>query len=245
MQKVLARAGLGSRRGVEGLVAAGRVSVDGLVAKIGQRVSTASRVMVNGKPLRLAAPTGAPRILLYHKPSGELVTRSDPKGRPIVFDRLPRMPQWIAVGRLDFNTSGLLVLTDSGDLANQLMHPRSEVEREYLVRVLGELTPEQRQLLLRGISLADGPARFEQLNPRGGKGSNRWYQVVIKEGRNREVRRMFEGAGLGVSRLIRVRYGPFSLPRDLWRGRWIELPAAEVSGAVRSLTAGMAGIVNN
>lgn len=233
---MLAKAGLGSRRDMDLVVAAGRVRVDGQVAVIGQRVGAASRVTLDGKPLRLSLSVGVPRILLYHKPSGELVTRRDPKGRPTVFEKLPKTPQWIAVGRLDFNTSGLLVLTDSGDLANQLMHPRNQVEREYLVRVLGELTVEQRDMLLRGIPLDDGPARFEQLNPRGGKGSNRWYQAVLREGRNREVRRMFKAAGLGVSRLIRVRYGPFSLPRDLWRGRWIEVSATEATASVRSIT---------
>ncbi len=217
---------------------AGRVSIDGRVATIGQRIGDTSRLTVDGRPLRFKSETAAPRILLYHKPSGELVTRHDPKSRPVVFDRLPKTPQWIAVGRLDFNTSGLLVLTDSGELANQLMHPRNQIEREYLVRVLGELTGEQRGMLMRGVSLDDGPARFEQLNARGGKGSNRWYQVVLREGRNREVRRMFEAAGLGVSRLIRVRFGPFSLPRDLWRGRWLEVPAAEAAAFIRSLTIG-------
>jgi len=229
---------VGSRRVMESAIVAGRVTVDGKTATLGQRVGAGERILLDGRPVKIAEPRGeAPRVLLYYKPAGEISTQRDPQGRPTVFDRLPgvRGGRWIQVGRLDFNTSGLLVFTTSGELANRLMHPGSEIEREYAVRVLGELTPEQLGVLCRGVVLDDGPARFESIQPLGGKGANRWYQVVIKEGRNREVRRMFEALGLGVSRLIRTRFGPFSLPPSLHRGVWMELAPDAVQAATRSL----------
>lgn len=227
LHKVLADAGVGSRRDMEELIIAGRVSVNGEPAHIGQRVMPNDQVRVNGKPLqlRLKAHGRPPRVLLYHKPVGEIVSQDDPEGRPTVFAKLPKVSggRWVAVGRLDYNTEGLLLFTTSGELANRLMHPRYEVEREYAVRVLGELTEEQRQRLLEGVTLDDGPARFGKCEDAGGQGANHWYRVSIGEGRNREVRRMFEQVGLEVSRLIRIRYGVVALPRTLARGRYSEL----------------------
>jgi 23S rRNA pseudouridine2605 synthase len=225
LQKILADAGIGSRRDMEELIIAGRVSVNGEPAHTGQRVSPTDQVRVNGKPLQRKQPGRLPRVLIYHKPPGEIVSQDDPGDRPTVFDRLPKVAggRWVAVGRLDFNTEGLLILTTSGDLANRLMHPRYEVEREYAVRVLGELTPEARTKLLDGVALDDGMARFTRLDDEGGTGANRWYRVTIGEGRNREVRRMFSAVGLEVSRLIRIRYGAVQLPRALARGRFSEL----------------------
>jgi 23S rRNA pseudouridine2605 synthase len=225
LQKILADAGIGSRRDMEELIVAGRVSVNGEPAHIGQRVAPADQVRVNGKPLARKQPGRLPRVLIYHKPPGEIVSQDDPGGRPTVFDRLPKVSggRWVAVGRLDFNTEGLLILTTSGDLANRLMHPRYEVEREYAVRVLGELAPEARSRLLEGVALDDGMAKFSRIDDEGGSGANRWYRVTIGEGRNREVRRMFSAVGLEVSRLIRIRYGAIQLPRSLARGRYSEL----------------------
>lgn len=213
---------MGSRREIEGWIAAGRVTVNGQVAKLGDRAGPADRVRVDGKPVERPG-VSQPRVLLYHKPVGELVTRSDPEGRPTVFSSLPP-GRWIAVGRLDFNSSGLLLLTDSGELANRLMHPRYGLEREYEARVRGELTPAEKKKLLEGVELDGVPARFDQLGEaRAGEGSNRWYRVVLREGRNREVRRLFEALGHAVSRLVRVRYGPIELPADLAPKRWREL----------------------
>jgi 23S rRNA pseudouridine2605 synthase len=225
LQKILADAGIGSRRDMEELIIAGRVSVNGEPAHIGQRVAPADQVRVNGKPLARKQPGRLPRVLIYHKPPGEIVSQDDPGQRPTVFARMPKVSggRWVAVGRLDFNTEGLLILTTSGDLANRLMHPRYEVEREYAVRVLGELTPEARAKLLEGVPLDDGMAKFSRLDDEGGAGANRWYRVTIGEGRNREVRRMFSAVGLEVSRLIRIRYGAIQLPRQLARGRFSEL----------------------
>jgi 23S rRNA pseudouridine2605 synthase len=191
-----------------------------MVAALGQRALPTQDIRVDAKPVQLGAAT-ATRVLLYHKPVGELVTRSDPEGRPTVFSRLPP-GRWVAVGRLDINTSGLLLLTDSGELANRLMHPRYEVEREYMARVQGEVDVGR---LLRGIDLEDGRAAFEKIEPMGekGAGTNRWYRVMLREGRKREVRRLFEALGARVSRLVRVRYGPVSLPRDLAPGSWREM----------------------
>jgi 23S rRNA pseudouridine2605 synthase len=234
LHKVLADAGVGSRRDMEELIIAGRISVNGEPAHIGQRVLAGDQVRINGKPLnrRQSGPARPPRILLYHKNAGEIVSQDDPERRPTVFEKLPRVGggRWIAVGRLDFNSEGLLLFTTSGELANRLMHPRYEIEREYAVRVLGELNEEQRQCLLDGVTLEDGPARFQRLESAGGEGANRWYRVTIAEGRNREVRRMFECVGLNVSRLIRIRYGAVQLPRGLARGRYQEL-APEWVGA--------------
>ncbi len=230
LHKVLADAGLGSRRDMEELIIAGRVSVNGEPAHIGQRIGPEDQVRVNGKLLQRRIAARAPRVLLYHKTSGEIVTHDDPEGRPTVFARLPPLKgaRWLTVGRLDFNTEGLLIVTTSGELANRLAHPRYGFEREYAVRVLGELSEEQRSRLLTGVELEDGQAAFSRLEFGGGDGANHWYHVVLAEGRNREVRRMFEAVGLGVSRLIRVRYGNVWLPRALARGRWQELPASLV-----------------
>ena len=241
LQKLLAAAGLGSRREIEGWIAAGRIRVNGAPAKLGDRAIPSDVVELDGVRIGLKAAASRPRVLLYHKPDGEMVTRSDPGGRPTVFERLPAIPggKWVAVGRLDINTAGLLLLTDSGELANRLMHPRYEVEREYAVRVLGELTEEDRRRLLAGVQLEDGTARFDRLEPSGAaEGANRWYRVVLREGRNREVRRLFEALGRKVSRLLRVRYGPVSLPRDLRPGRWVELDAESVASIVNAAKKG-------
>ncbi|KAB2921997.1 MAG: rRNA pseudouridine synthase [Dechloromonas sp.] len=239
LQKVLAQAGVGSRREMEEWIAAGKVSVNGEVATIGQSVVPTDKVKIGGRliNIRFTGSARPPRVLMYHKPEGEIVSRDDPDGRPSVFAALPRMRggRWIVVGRLDFNTSGLLLFTTSGDLANRLMHPSSQLVREYAVRVLGELTLEAQQQLLKGIELEDGPANFSSLVDAGGEGANKWYRVSLFEGRNREVRRMFEAVGCTVSRLIRVRYGPFTLPPQLKRGRVHELSEVEVKALMREL----------
>jgi 23S rRNA pseudouridine2605 synthase len=230
LHKVLAEAGLGSRRDMEELIIAGRVSVNGEPAHIGQRILPTDAVRINGKLLQRRVSNKPPRVLVYHKPAGEIVSADDPEGRPSVFDRLPTMKtgKWLAVGRLDFNTEGLLLFTNSGDLANRLMHPRYNIDREYAVRTLGELEEGMRQKLLAGVELDDGTASFTKIVDGGGEGVNRWYRVVIGEGRNREVRRMFEAVGLTVSRLIRTRYGAMTLPSGLKRGRWEELEENDV-----------------
>ncbi len=235
LHKVLADVGLGSRRDMEELIIAGRVSVNGEPAHIGQRILPTDQVRINGKPIQRKVSSKPPRVLIYHKQAGEIVSTSDPEGRATVFDRLPpiKTAKWMAVGRLDFNTEGLLVFTTSGDLANKLMHPRYGIEREYAVRTLGELEEGMRQKLLSGVELDDGPANFNKIADGGGEGVNKWYRVTISEGRNREVRRMFEAIGLTVSRLIRTRYGALTLPSSLKRGRWEELD----EHAVRSLMA--------
>ena len=227
MQKLLAAAGLGSRRELETWIEAGRVTLNGKVAKLGDRAGPQDVVAVDGQPVR--QPENAqPRVLLYHKPVGELVTRSDPEGRRTVFSQLPP-GRWIAIGRLDLNSSGLLLLTDSGELANQLMHPRYGLEREYLARVRGVLTAAELARLREGIPLDGIPARFERIQgDRPSEGVNRWYRVVLQEGRNREVRRLFEAVGARVNRLIRIRYGPLRLPRGLRPGRWQELDKAQI-----------------
>ncbi|MES2900952.1 MAG: pseudouridine synthase [Pseudomonadota bacterium] len=225
LHKVLAEAGLGSRRDMEDLIVAGRVSVNGEPAHIGQRILPEDAVRINGKLIHRKVSSKPPRVLVYHKPAGEIVSHDDPEGRPSVFDRLPTMKvgKWLAVGRLDFNTEGLLLFTTSGDLANRLMHPRYNIDREYAVRTLGELEEGMRQKLLAGVELEDGVASFTKIADGGGEGINKWYRVVIGEGRNREVRRMFEAVGLTVSRLIRTRYGAMTLPSNLKRGRWDEM----------------------
>ncbi|MDN7178927.1 pseudouridine synthase [Caballeronia sp. SEWSISQ10-4 2] len=237
LHKVLAEAGMGSRRDMEELIVAGRVSVNGEPAHIGQRIMPTDQVRINGKPVKRKLASKPPRILLYHKPTGEIVSHADPEGRPSVFDNLPPMKtaKWLAVGRLDFNTEGLLLLTTSGDLANRFMHPRYSVEREYAVRVVGELSEGMRQKLLHGVELEDGPANFLRIRDGGGEGTNHWYHVALAEGRNREVRRMFEAAGLMVSRLIRTRHGPIALPKGLKRGRWEELEDNEVRDLLASV----------
>lgn len=222
MQKLLAAAGHGSRRQVESWIAAGRVVVNGHTAKLGDRVNLSDSVLVDGKRVALRVET-QPRILLYHKPVGELVTRSDPEGRATVFSSLPS-GRWVAVGRLDLNSSGLLLFTDSGELANRLMHPRYGLEREYSARIRGALTAAEERKLLEGIPLDGVQARFDSIRrERAGEGTNRWYRVVLKEGRNREVRRLFEALGHPVSRLVRIRYGPIALPADLAPKSWREL----------------------
>ncbi|MGF6275506.1 23S rRNA pseudouridine2605 synthase [Massilia sp. UYP11] len=230
LHKVLAEAGLGSRRDMEDLIVAGRVSVNGEPAHIGQRILPTDAVRINGKLIQRRVSSKPPRVLVYHKPAGEIVSHDDPEGRPSVFDRLPTMKagKWLAVGRLDFNTEGLLLFTTSGDLANRLMHPRYNIDREYAVRTLGELEEGMRQKLLSGVDLDDGKAAFSKIQNGGGEGINRWYRVVIGEGRNREVRRMFEAVGLTVSRLIRTRYGAMTLPSGLKRGRWEEFEENDV-----------------
>jgi len=235
LHKVLAEVGLGSRRDMEELIIAGRVSVNSEPAHIGQRILPTDQIRINGKLLQRKVSKRPPRVLVYHKPAGEIVSHNDPDGRPSVFDRLPNMKaaKWLAVGRLDFNTEGLLLFTTSGDLANRLMHPRYGIDREYAVRTLGELEQGMRQKLLAGVELEDGVAQFTKIADGGGEGINKWYRVVIGEGRNREVRRMFEAIGLTVSRLIRTRYGAMTLPRGLKRGRWEELE----ENAVRDMLA--------
>jgi 23S rRNA pseudouridine2605 synthase len=237
LHKVLADAGIGSRRDMEELIIAGRVSVNGEPAHIGQRVLATDQVRVNGKPLARKPPGRPPRVLLYHKPAGEIVTQDDPEKRATVFERLPKVSggRWVAVGRLDINTEGLLIFTTSGELANRLMHPRYEVEREYAVRILGELTEEQRQRLLDGVQLEDGPAKFAKIEDAGGEGANHWVRVIISEGRNREVRRIFEAVGLTVSRLIRIRFGAIQLPRSVARGRYYELAPEWVQAWIHDL----------
>jgi 23S rRNA pseudouridine2605 synthase len=225
LHKLLAQKGLGSRREMETLIATGRVSINGRVAEVGERVGPGDVVRVGKRIIRFRAEESLPRVILYHKPEGEIVSRSDPEGRPTVFDKLPHLKssKWIAIGRLDFNTSGLLIFTTDGGLANRLMHPRFEVEREYAVRVLGQLTKEQMVALTSGVELKDGLAKFSFLSDQGGEGSNHWYRVILREGKNREVRRMFEAVGLTVSRLMRVRFGPINLPPWIKRGKWTEL----------------------
>lgn len=230
LHKMLAEAGLGSRRDMEQLIQAGHATINGKVADIGARVGPGDQVRVDQRIVRLRFSQRLPRVILYHKPEREIVSRDDPEGRPTVFEKLPKLSssRWITVGRLDFNTSGLLILTTSGELANRLMHPSFEVEREYAVRVMGRLTPEQSRQLLDGIALEDGVAGVEAIQDQGGEGANHWYRVVLKEGRNRIVRRLFEALGLPVSRLIRVRFGSVNLPPRLKRGQWLELGENEI-----------------
>lgn len=240
LHKLLAAAGLGSLRHMEELIRAGRITVNGKRVEIGAQASPGDMIRIDQRIVRLRTEERSPRVLIYHKPAGEIVSRDDPQGRPTVFKQLPalRSAKWVAVGRLDYNTEGLLILTTSGTLANRLMHPRFGLEREYAVRVMGEITREQARQLTTSIPLKDGPARFESLAEEGGAGSNRWYRIVLKEGRNREVRRMFEALGLMVSRLIRVRYASISLPPRLKRGQWLELKDTEVKSLTDSLGAG-------
>ena len=230
LHKVLAQAGLGSRLEMEQLILEGRISVNGEPAHIGQRIQHGDSVKVNGRPIRVRMTPPLPRVLAYHKPAGEVVTHDDPQNRPTVFRRLPKLQQgkWQSVGRLDLNTEGLLLFTNSGELANKLMHPRFGLEREYAVRVLGALSNEEKQRLLDGVQLDDGQAQFGSIEDGGGEGANCWYRVTIAEGRNREVRRMFEAVGHAVSRLIRIRYGAMQLPRGLKRGFWLELDQRDI-----------------
>ncbi|MBI2295881.1 MAG: rRNA pseudouridine synthase [Betaproteobacteria bacterium] len=237
LQKVLAQAGLGSRRDMEQCIRDGRVTVNGAKAQIGARVGPHDSVRIDGKPVRLRSEPGLPRVLLYHKPEGEIVSRDDPEGRASVFERLPplRGAKWLAVGRLDFNTGGLLLVTTSGELANRMMHPKYELAREYAVRVRGRIRDDQIARLRHGVRLNDGVARCDSVELQGGEGANRWYRVVLREGRNRIVRRMFEALGLTVSRLMRIRFGPVSLPPRLKRGQFTELPPRETRQLLASL----------
>ncbi|GAA6131615.1 hypothetical protein NBRC116187_19750 [Halopseudomonas sabulinigri] len=231
LQKVLARMGLGSRREVEGWISAGRVSVNGNVAELGCRVDSLDQISVDGRPLKRDLNTEVVRrVMLYNKPEGEVCTRDDPEGRPTVFDRLPRLKQgrWINVGRLDINTTGLLLFTTDGELANRLMHPSYQMDREYAVRVMGEVEDEMIERLKEGVMLEDGPAKFTDVVASGGEGINRWFHVCLLEGRNREVRRLWESQGLRVNRLKRVRFGPVFLGPELPVGRWRELKQNEL-----------------
>jgi 23S rRNA pseudouridine2605 synthase len=230
LHKLLADAGLGSRREMEEWIEQGKVSVNGQRAVLGQRAVPTDVIRVAGKRVYLR-PERRVRVVLYHKPDGEIVSRDDPEGRATVFTQLPRIKggRWISVGRLDINSEGLMIFTTSGELANRLMHPSFELEREYAARVMGELQPEHFKRLLEGVELDDGMAQFEMVVPTGGEGSNRWYKVVIREGRKREVRRLFEAVGFMVSRLMRVRFGPVALPPRLKRGQVLELDDAEVA----------------
>jgi 23S rRNA pseudouridine2605 synthase len=234
LQKVLARTGLGSRREMERWIEQGRVTVEGRPAKLGDRVNATARITVDGKPLN-TAPAEETRCILYHKPTGEVCSRKDPQGRRTVFERLPKLKsgRWISIGRLDYNTSGLLLFTTDGELANKLMHPGSNIEREYMVRVMGQWDESMLQRLMEGVMLDDGMARFADIQDGGGDGINHWFYVVLMEGRNREVRRLWESQGLTVSRLKRVRYGEVFIPSKVKQGQWVELDAKEVKSLYR------------
>lgn len=232
LQKVLARAGLGSRREIETWIRDGRVVVNGRTATLGDRVAADARVRVDGRPVRIrSAPAATPEVLVYHKPEGEVTTRSDPEGRATVFERLPRLrsARWIAVGRLDVNTSGLLLFTTDGELANRLMHPRYELPREYAVRIYGHVDQGMQERLIAGVELDDGPAAFERIEPLSNtEGANDWFRVRLRGGRRREVRRLWMSQGVAVSRLIRVQYGPVALPPGLRQGQHSRLGEGEV-----------------
>ena len=234
LQKGLARAGLGSRREMERWIERGRVAIEGQAARLGDRVRRGQRIEVDGKALEAGEATTT-RCLLYHKPVGEICSRRDPEGRRTVFDRLPRLNsgRWVAVGRLDYNTSGLLIFTTDGELANRLMHPAARIEREYLLRVRGEISDDKLKAMREGVVLDDGPARFTDIQPGAGDGLNRWFYVVLMEGRNREVRRLWESQGLQVSRLKRVRYGELFIPSKVKQGQWLELEGGEVAALYR------------
>lgn len=231
LQKILAHAGLGSRRQIETWITAGRITINNRLATIGDRVTYHDKIRVDGREINLQkSKQQKTRVLLYHKPEGEICTRKDPEGRPTIFDRLPliRNSRWICVGRLDFNTSGLLLITNDGELANKLMHPRSLIEREYAVRVQGQVNANDILRLQKGMMLEDGMAHFSAVIDAGGRGSNHWYHVVVKEGRNRLVRRLWEKAGFSVNRLIRIRFGSIYLPSGLRRCHYKELSSGEI-----------------
>ncbi|WOJ98447.1 pseudouridine synthase [Congregibacter brevis] len=234
LQKVLARSGLGSRREMERWIEQERVTIDGKSAHLGDRVVATQRIEVDGRPL-VASDGEKTRCLLYHKPTGEVCSRKDPEGRRTVFERLPKVKsgRWISIGRLDYNTSGLLLFTTDGELANALMHPSANIEREYMVRVMGDVTEESIKAMLEGVMLEDGVARFTDIQSGGGDGINSWYYVVLMEGRNREVRRLWESQGLTVSRLKRVRYGDLFVPSKVKKGQWQELAPNEINGLYR------------
>ena len=238
LQKVLARSGHGSRREIETKISAGRIRVNGKVAQLGERIDADAKVRIDGHEVQIKPEEEVIcRVLIYHKPEGELCTRKDPEGRPTVYDRLPRMSgaRWVAVGRLDVNTSGLLLFTTDGELANRLMHPSQQVEREYAVRVFGEVDDAMLERLREGVLLEDGMAKFSDIAPAGGSGMNHWFHVTLLEGRNREVRRLWESQGVRVSRLKRVRYGPIFLPSRLTLGKWEELDQKAVDTLSRTV----------
>ncbi|MEY5021370.1 MAG: Ribosomal large subunit pseudouridine synthase [Pseudomonadota bacterium] len=237
LHKLLAQSGIGSRREMEKYIEAGRVHVNDSAATLGQLIHEHDIIKIDGKTTHLFFDLKFPKILIYHKPEGEIVSVSDPQKRTTVFSKLPRIKneKWISIGRLDINTSGLLMFTTSGDLANRLMHPKFEIEREYAVRIFGELTEEQISKLKSGVKLDDGLAKFDEIRYQGGEGANRWYQVILMEGRNREVRRLFEYFNLPVSRLIRTRFGPVSLPSRVKRGMMLELEVKEVEKILKWL----------
>ncbi|MBA0922228.1 MAG: pseudouridine synthase [Nitrosospira sp.] len=230
LHKLLAQAGLGSRREMEESISSGCVIINGRIAGIGDRVGPEDVVRIGRRTIHLRFGEILPKVILYHKTDGEIVSRNDPKGRPSVFSKMPQLKtsKWVSIGRLDYNTSGLLIFTTDGELANRFMHPRFEVEREYMVRIMGRLTQEQMTLLTTGIQLKDGLVKFDHLSDQGGEGSNHWYRAILKEGKNREIRRIFETMGLLVSRLMRVRFGPINLPPRLKRGQWMEMDEAEI-----------------
>lgn len=238
LQKVLARAGLGSRREIEAWIAEGRLSLNRRPAQLGDRYHPGDFLTLNGRMINVERRIDTvTRVLIYHKPTGEVVSRKDPEGRPIIFTQLPRLEagRWIAVGRLDINTQGLLLVTNNGELANRLMHPSRQVEREYAVRVLGHIRESSLEIMQQGVALEDGIAKFEQILPAGGEGANHWYHVLVKEGRNRLVRRLWESQDIVVSRLIRIRYGDIALPPRLKARTWMELPADALMGLMRSV----------
>ena len=241
IQKLLARAGVGSRRQIEVWIKEGRIRINGRPAALGDRIALTDKVRLDGREISLAKSLpAARRVLAYYKPAGEVCTRRDPEGRRTVFDRLPRIKRgrWINIGRLDINTQGLLLFTNDGELANRFMHPSHEIEREYAVRVLGKVGQEQIGNLTKGVKLEDGPARFSSVTDAGGEGSNHWYHVVIMEGRNREVRRLWEAVGVKVSRLIRIRYGPYSLPSKYKTGQFWDLDPVEVEALAAAVGMG-------
>ena len=237
LQKFLARMGLGSRRQIEDWIRQGRITVNGAVVQLGDQVNGAEKIQIDGKPIQVRPFGQRRRVLAYYKPVGEMTSRRDPEGRPTVFEHLPplRDSRWVAVGRLDLNTQGLLLLTNDGELANRLMHPSSQIEREYAVRVLGEVPPEMLKRLREGVALEDGVARFDEIREAGGEGANHWYHVILREGRHREVRRLWESQNVTVSRLTRVRYGPVTLRRGLHPGHWDELDEAQMAELLRAV----------
>jgi len=238
IQKVLAHAGFASRREIEEWIRNGEVQINGKVAKLGDRWREGDRLALKGRPVNVEKRAGAPtRVLLYHKPTGEVVSRRDPEGRPVIFTQLPRLEvgRWIAIGRLDINTQGLLLVTNNGELANKLMHPSQRIEQEYAVRVLGQIGDEVLERLRKGVELEDGPAHFETIEPAGGEGANRWFHVTLTEGRNRIVRRLWESQNIAVSRLIRIRFGTMALPPRLKARTFCELDPQQLDALMHSV----------
>jgi 23S rRNA pseudouridine2605 synthase len=236
VQKVLARGGLGSRREIERWIVEGKLNINGTTVKLGDQLREGDHLQINGRVVDWQKFARQPtRVLIYNKPTGEVVTRRDPDGRPIVFKQLPKLAvgRWIAIGRLDINTQGLLLVTNNGELANRLMHPSFEVDREYAVRILGDVDDALIEKLKQGVELEDGDAHFDDVRFNGGDGANKWYHVTVKEGRNRLVRRLWESQGKTVSRLMRVRYGPIALPDNLRAQRCYELTDRELAGLLK------------